>query len=210
MRARLEGDWTLLALRERVEALRGELGEVPTANVSWDLSAVRRLDPTGALLLWQAWGRRQPEDLRWPPAPMKDMFQALFARLGSKQGKPARPPRIQNVRQFGQGLLNLASHLLDAVALLGQVTRDLGTLARHPNLIAWKDISAHLYRSGAQALGITALVGVLVGITLSYLTAKQLQSYGADIYVINILGISVWRELGPLLAAILALAFTNG
>ena len=58
LRARLEGDWTLLALRERVEALRGELGEVPTANVSWDLSAVRRLDPTGALLLWQAWGRR--------------------------------------------------------------------------------------------------------------------------------------------------------
>ena len=181
--ARLEGDWTLLALRERVEALRGELGEVPTANVSWDLSAVRRLDPTGALLLWQAWGRRQPDDLRWPPAPMADMFQALFARLGSKQGKPARPPRAQNVRQFGQGLLNLASHLLDATALLGQVTRDLGTLVRHPNLIAWKDISAHLYRSGAQALGITALVGVLV--------------------VINILGISVWRELGPLLAAIL-------
>ncbi|WP_082938613.1 ABC transporter permease [Mitsuaria sp. 7] len=203
LQARLEGDWTLLALRERVEVLRGELGEVPTANVSWDLSAVRRLDPTGALLLWQAWGRRQPEDLRWPPAPMADMFQALFARLGSKQGKLAKPPRAQNVRQFGQGLLNLASHLLDATALLGQVTRDLGTLARHPNLIAWKDISAHIYRSGAQALGITALVGVLVGITLSYLTAKQLQSYGADIYVINILGISVWRELGPLLAAIL-------
>jgi len=203
LQARLEGDWTLLALRERVEALRGELGEVPTANVSWDLSAVRRLDPTGALLLWQAWGRRQPEDLRWPPAPLSDMFQALFARLGSKQGKPARPPRARKVRQFGQGLLNLAGHLLDATALLGQVTRDVGTLIRHPHLIAWKDISAHVYRSGAQALGITALVGVLVGITLSYLTAKQLQSYGADIYVINILGISVWRELGPLLAAIL-------
>lgn len=203
VQARLEGDWTLLALRERVEALRGELGDMPKNEVSWDLSAVSRLDPTGALLLWQAWGRRQPDQLRWPPAPLADMFQALFARLGSKQGKPGKPPRAQNVRQFGQGLLNLASHLLDAVALLGQVVRDVGTLARHPALISWKDISAHIYRSGAQALGITALVGVLVGITLSYLTAKQLQSYGADIYVINILGISVWRELGPLLAAIL-------
>ena len=203
VQARLEGDWTLLALRERVEALRGELGDMPKNEVSWDLSAVSRLDPTGALLLWQAWGRRQPDQLRWPPAPLADMFQALFARLGSKQGKPGKPPRAQNVRQFGQGLLNLASHLLDAVALLGQVVRDVGTLVRHPALISWKDISAHIYRSGAQALGITALVGVLVGITLSYLTAKQLQSYGADIYVINILGISVWRELGPLLAAIL-------
>jgi len=42
-----------------------------------------------------------------------------------------------------------------------------------------------------------------VGVTLSYLTAKQLKTYGADIFIVNILGISVWRELGPLLAAII-------
>ncbi|OWQ93362.1 ABC transporter permease [Roseateles aquatilis] len=203
VQARLEGDWTLLALRERVEALRHELAAMPKSGVSWDLSAISRLDPTGALLLWQAWGRRQPDDLRWPPAPLAPMFQALFARLSGKQGKPAKPPRVESARRLGQGLLNLVDHLLSATTLLGQVVRDLATLARQPSLIAWRDISAHIYRSGAQALGITALVGVLVGITLSYLTAKQLQNFGADIYVINILGISVWRELGPLLAAIL-------
>lgn len=202
--ARLEGDWTLLSLREHVEALRKELTALPKNGVRWDLSAVSRLDPTGALLLWQAWGRRQPDDLRWPDDDQAaPMFQALFARLGSKQGKPARPPRMESAREFGEGLLTVARHLLDATVLLGQVTRDLGRLIRQPGLIAWRDISAHIYRSGAQALGITALVGVLVGITLSYLTSKQLQNFGADIYVINILGISVWRELGPLLAAIL-------
>lgn len=202
-RARLEGEWTLLALRERVEALRQELGTMPKSDVQWDLSAVSRLDPTGALLLWQAWGRQQPQDLQWPPEPLAPMFQALFKRLSSKQGKPQRPHRAESAKRLGQGLLDLFHHLRDATALLGQVVRDLGLLARRPGLIAWRDISAHIYRSGAQALGITALVGVLVGITLSYLTAKQLQNFGADIYVINILGISVWRELGPLLAAIL-------
>ena len=50
---------------------------------------------------------------------------------------------------------------------------------------------------------ITALVGFLVGMTLSYLTAKQLRTFGADIFVVNILGIGIWREIGPLLAAIL-------
>ncbi|UXH77174.1 ABC transporter permease [Roseateles amylovorans] len=203
VQARLEGDWTLLALRERVEALRQELSALPKSEVRWDLSAVSRLDPTGALLLWQAWGRRQPDQMTWPAEPLAPMFQALFARLSAKPGKPARPPRRESVRQLGDGLVKLAGHLLDATALLGQVVQDLGRMARHPGLISWRDISAHIYRSGAQALGITALVGVLVGITLSYLTAKQLQNFGADIYVINILGISVWRELGPLLAAIL-------
>lgn len=203
LKARLVGDWTLLSLREHVEALRKELAGVPKSEAEWDLSAVTRLDPTGALLLWQAWDRRQPERVEWPGEPLAPMFQALFARLASKQGKPVKPHRVQTTRVFGEGLLNLARHLLDATALLGQVVRDLGQMARRPGLIAWRDISAHIYRSGAQALGITALVGVLVGITLSYLMAKQLQQFGADIYVINILGISVWRELGPLLAAIL-------
>lgn len=202
--ARLEGEWTLLSLREGVHNLQAELATLPAAGqVHWDLSAVSRLDPTGALLLWQAWGRQKPERLQWPPAPLADMFQALFARLGSKPGRPARPPRPENAKRLGRGLLGLADHLLGATQLLGQVALDLGRLARHPGLIAWRDISAHIYRSGAQALGITALVGFLVGITLSYLTARQLQNFGADIYVINILGISVWRELGPLLAAIL-------
>ncbi|MBB3196437.1 ABC transporter permease [Roseateles terrae] len=203
VQARLEGDWTLLALRDRVEALRTELGTLPRSGVRWDLSAVARMDPTGALLLWQAWGRQQPADLQWPTTAAAAMFQAQFARLSAKSGKATRPHRKESPWKLGQTLFHLAEHLIDAIALFGQVVRDCGRMARHPGLVAWSDISAHIYRSGAQALGITALVGVLVGITLSYLIARQLQNFGADIYVINILGISVWRELGPLLAAIL-------
>ncbi|WAC72826.1 ABC transporter permease [Roseateles sp. SL47] len=203
VQARLEGEWTLLSLRERVEVLRAELSALPASGVAWDLSAVSRMDPTGALLLWQAWGRQQPDQLQWPAAPAASMFQAQFARLSAKQGKVTRPHRRESPWKLGQGLFNLAEHLIEAIALFGQVVRDVGRMIRHPGLIAWSDISAHIYRSGAQALGITALVGVLVGITLSYLIARQLQNFGADIYVINILGISVWRELGPLLAAIL-------
>ena len=60
-----------------------------------------------------------------------------------------------------------------------------------------------MYRAGALALPITALVGFLVGVTLSYLTSRQLKAYGADVFIVNILGIGVWRELGPMLAAIL-------
>jgi phospholipid/cholesterol/gamma-HCH transport system permease protein len=74
---------------------------------------------------------------------------------------------------------------------------------RHPGRAAWRETSANVYRAGSLALPITALVGFLVGVTLSYLTSRQLKAYGADVFIVNILGIGVWRELGPMLAAIL-------
>jgi phospholipid/cholesterol/gamma-HCH transport system permease protein len=67
----------------------------------------------------------------------------------------------------------------------------------------WREISANVYHAGFQALGITALVGFLIGVVLSFLSAQQLRTFGGDIYLVNLLGMSVIRELGPLLAAIL-------
>jgi phospholipid/cholesterol/gamma-HCH transport system permease protein len=88
-------------------------------------------------------------------------------------------------------------------ALVGQLVIDVARLARNPARIPWREISATVYRSGAQALPITALLGFLVGVVLSYLSARELQSFGAELYVVNIVGIGVVRELGGLLTAIL-------
>jgi phospholipid/cholesterol/gamma-HCH transport system permease protein len=67
----------------------------------------------------------------------------------------------------------------------------------------WRDVSGHLYRIGATAMPITALVGFLIGVVLAYLTSQQLRQFGADAFIVNILGVSLIRELGPMLAAIL-------
>src|SRR2546427_3451838 len=72
-----------------------------------------------------------------------------------------------------------------------------------PHRGPWRDISGHLYSMGATALPITALVGFLIGVVLAYLMALQLRQFGAESFIVNILGISLIRELGPLLAAIL-------
>jgi phospholipid/cholesterol/gamma-HCH transport system permease protein len=64
-------------------------------------------------------------------------------------------------------------------------------------------MSGHLYHIGATALPITALVGFLIGVVLAYLMSQQLKQFGADSFIVNILGISLIRELGPVLAAIL-------
>jgi phospholipid/cholesterol/gamma-HCH transport system permease protein len=87
--------------------------------------------------------------------------------------------------------------------LLGGFVLDFAKLLRHPLRGPWREISAQVYRVGTQALGITALVGCLIGVVLSYLSAQQLAVFGAGQFIVKLLGIATVRELGPVLAAIL-------
>ena len=197
--ARLEGDWSLLALRGHFETLSAQAAELWRAGVAWDLRSLQRLDNAGAMMLWDAWDQRLASEVTWLPE-----HQAMFAKLAVPKLPLARRGRMPaGVTAFGGDLFLMAEHLVAGTRLLGQLALDCWQLLKHPGLIAWRDISVNIYRTGAQSMGITALVGFLVGVTLSYLTSRQLRLFGADIYVVNILGLSVWRELGPLLAAIL-------
>lgn len=198
---RVAGDWTVLALRQRYEEFRqrvaAAVAEAPDAL--WDLRGLGRLDTAGALTLWQGWGRKPPGRLLWLPEHV-----TLFSQFMQPAALPRRRARLgPGVALAGLKLAAFAQHAVDLVALVGRLVLDFGRMLRHPGLVGWREISANVFRTGAQALPITALVGFLVGLTLSYLISKQLKAYGADIFVINILGLAVLRELGPLLAAII-------
>ncbi|WP_157275378.1 ABC transporter permease [Pelomonas sp. Root1444] len=198
---RVSGDWTLLGLRGRYEEFRERVASAATAGDDplWDLRNLSRLDTAGALTLWQGWGQKPPSRLLWLPEHV-----TLFAQFMQPAALPRRRPGLgPGLASAGLSLLAFARHGVDIVALTGRLLLDLLRVLRHPSLIGWREISANVYRTGAQALPITALVGFLVGLTLSYLISKQLKAYGADIFVINILGLAVLRELGPLLAAII-------
>jgi phospholipid/cholesterol/gamma-HCH transport system permease protein len=80
---------------------------------------------------------------------------------------------------------------------------DVLHLLRHPADIPKREISANIYKSGVLAMPVTALVGFLIGVVLSYLSSLQLRQFGADIFIVNILGLGIIRELGPVLVAIL-------
>lgn len=200
LRVELSGAWNLRALEQHLAGLTARLAECSRA-VAWDLSKVTALDHAGALLLWRAWGRRRAEHLHLRPE-----HEAIFAHLAlppEPEKLPVRRGWLEQLLASGRRILMLTEHLIYAVVLLGRVTLAIPGLALNPSRIPWRDISANIYRTGAQALAITALVGFLVGVVLSYLTAQQLRVFGADIFIVNLLGVSVIRELGPVLAAIL-------
>jgi phospholipid/cholesterol/gamma-HCH transport system permease protein len=198
----LSGQWTLrgLVADPKMTAKIAHLSSKDKVN-HWDMNDVAVLDSAAALMLWKAWGKQLPEALLLRPE-----HQRLFERWQA-QTLPKKP-----VVDTGSSLIlhtlqklfvRLWNQGLDLVSLLGQLFLDIAYLIRHPGDIPWAEISIVIYESGVRALGITALVGFLIGIVLSYLSALQLKIFGAEVYIIDILGLSIIRELGPLLAAIL-------
>jgi phospholipid/cholesterol/gamma-HCH transport system permease protein len=196
------GIWQVHALGERksIKALSRQLASLKDSPRTWDLSQVASIDHIGAQLFWNAWGKKRPADLIL--APRQD---ELFKRIeeSSKLKAPAKAPRDNVVMKLGLMILRFFEHMQGFIKLIGQVVQDIGRFVRHPFSGPWREISANIYHAGFQALGITALVGFLIGIVLSYLSAQQLRAYGGDSFLVNLLGMSVIRELGPLLAAIL-------
>jgi phospholipid/cholesterol/gamma-HCH transport system permease protein len=200
---RLAGEWRLMALASRYEAIRAELGNrAQDGGLGWNLDSIESLDSVGAMMLWQAWGHRFPERLLVPPS-----LEPVFARLYASSKKPETGPepkkRLEWVVTVGRLSLALWRHLVDFIALIGQLIIDIGHVLRDPREGPWRETSANLYKSGVRAMPVTALVGFLIGIVLSYLSALQLKNFGADIFIVNILGMGIIRELGPVLVAVL-------
>jgi phospholipid/cholesterol/gamma-HCH transport system permease protein len=199
----LSGRWTLAAIADGAAALAQQLAELGgEGEATWDCTGIAALDSAGAMLLWRAWGRRLPELLLANPGHLR-----VFDRIRAADHEPPgiAPPRspLEWVITVGAAAIGLWRHLVDFVALLGQVLLDCLHLARMPQDLPRREISANLFKSGVRAMPVTALVGFLIGIVLSYLSALQLKQFGADIFIVNILGMGIIRELGPVLVAVL-------
>ena len=203
----LRGQWTAadLAAPSVWAALAHDLRELKSGREAsqprWDLRQMERLDHVGAQVLWTHWGRQWPADVQADDSQRRILNAvARFGVLPVVRTEPDWRARIEN---FGTWLLRGADHALGLTRLMGQLLLDLLRLLRRPQDGPWRDLSGHLFRIGATALPITALVGFLIGVVLAYLISRQLLQFGADAFVVNILGVSLIRELGPLLAAIL-------
>lgn len=196
----LAGHWTLAAMLPELDRLTSELKASTRANTIWDLSAVTRLDSAAAVLLWRAWGNTWPDTLE-----ISAMHRAVVGRVAALPDElpPPYDRAFLPIHGLGSLVLKAGNNLFGLISLLGQLILDIAHLVRFPHEIPWKEFAANIYKAGAQALPVTALVGFLIGVTISYLSALQLRGFGADLFIVNILGISIIRELGPVLVAVL-------
>lgn len=198
------GRWTALAMSSRRtwDALSSNLAGLPASDDrSWDLRPIEQLDHIGAQLLWNHWRQAWPANVE-----MDSQHKAVLDQVALYTCSAPTEPRLKPADRFkafahnGPRMMFVAR---DFLRLIGQLTLDIGKLIRAPHRGPWRDFSGQIYQFGTTALPITALVGLLIGVVLAYLTSQQLRQYGAETFIVNILGLSLIRELGPVLAAVL-------
>lgn len=198
---KLSGRWTLSGLTA-ISAdgwQRLERYGVEAARYVWDCREIEALDSLGALRLWRLWGRRLPERCLLTPAQAH-----LFERIAELPTHVAPPASAWGgLARLGRAALRFLRHVYQMVVMIGQLVLDVLHVLRHPADLPLKEISANLYRAGVLALPVTALIGFLIGVVLAFLSALQLGRLGADLLIVNVLGLGIIRELAPMLVAIL-------
>ncbi|MBZ0268368.1 MlaE family lipid ABC transporter permease subunit [bacterium] len=175
-----------------------------------DASAVVAMDTAGALVL-----ARLVDGLRSTGRPVRldglaRHHESLLGLVESnRQGPPPAPLRPRALERFGTGTENLLRNTVGFLSFLGHVfVSSAGALFR-PRQIRGALVLRNLQTAGADALPIVGLLSLLVGIVIAYQGAIQLHRYGADIFIVDLVGLSLLREIAPLITAIIVAGRTG-
>lgn len=198
----LTGQWSLREPGNDFAKLKKSLQPLfADASTQWNLLEVEQLDAAGASTLLAGWNNTLNANIVIKPEHAV-LFNTLI-NLPKATTKTIKLDWLYPLSIIGKSLLRLAQHCNAFFHLLFLLLIEIAYSLHHPKDFPWREFSANVFKSGVKALPVTALLGFMVGVVMGYLMSKQLHTFGADIYIVNILGLSIIRELGPVLMAVL-------
>jgi phospholipid/cholesterol/gamma-HCH transport system permease protein len=175
------------------------------ARLIVDASRLTYCDGAGAALLLELrrhqQGRRQTYEIQ----SLDPAYQALLDLYGRwEMQRPESLAQAESpVAQIGRATMAVWNDVVVLIAFVGQLSLALIQAVRRPSVVRWKDAVLTAELAGVNALPIICLLGFLLGLIMAFQSAIPMRQFGADIYVANLIGLSMLRELGPLLTAII-------
>jgi phospholipid/cholesterol/gamma-HCH transport system permease protein len=188
-----------------VSRLWAETLRAAAAPVTIDLSAVTYCDGAGAALVVAAERRAAAAGGGGVVGAAPEIAAVIaLARKGEAAAtEPKKPAKDGLAIGLGRGAVEGVRGMGDSIAFLGEaITATLTSLAR-PWTLRWADTMRHAEEAGTRALPLIAMLGFLFGLILAFQSAIPMRQYGAEIFVANLVAVSVFRELGPLLSAVI-------
>lgn len=199
------GAWTI----EHATRLDGALTipvEAKSKTAILDLSAIDQLDTSGAWLISRHGNQLHDAGFAVETKEGDPDLAVLLKRVVETEDVlPTEPPRRNlgdKIAELGAGAEAVVLESRDLLAFFGALITALFRLAFTPWKLRWNAIFSHLEQTGLNALPIVGLINLLVGVVLAFQGADQLARFGAQTFTINMLGISVLREMAVLLTAI--------
>jgi phospholipid/cholesterol/gamma-HCH transport system permease protein len=166
-----------------------------------DLAGLEAVDTTGATLLLSAEAAGAGNAIRGATPPVAAVLDRVRAALAAPRPKPE--PGLPLLARIGHAAWHGGRNMLGAVGFLGELMVTLALTVLRPGRLRLRELLRHLDEAGTRAFGLTVLLGVLLGVILAFQSAIPLRRFGAEIFVPNLVGISLLRELGPLMAGVI-------
>lgn len=201
---RCVGSWTMSEVGTVERVLRAM--DWPAGGVlRFEGSGIHAFDTGGAVVLARALmeARRRGckvtvEGLRTEYAQLMNLVSAHWdAMMAQVAARPNGKVRLQS------SVSNLVERLLQGVAFIGESSMALLRVCSSPTRLRWRSALNSLRLDGVNALPITGLLTFLIGVVIAYQGAEQLRKFGTNIFIVDLVGISLLREIAPLIAAIL-------
>ncbi len=206
----LSGCWSargLGSIAHQLELVRLPDGDGKKALV--DGAGIAALDTAGAWVLQQWLQRLRAEGgvvtLSGLPEPFARLMDIVAKQLADEAAHPApaAPPRPNALASVGHSAANAIGRMLALLAFVGEGATAFAHSIVHPTRWRWRPILFNIRTAGFDALPIVGLLSFLLGVVVAYQGADQLRLYGANIFVVDLVGVSMLREFAPLITAII-------
>jgi phospholipid/cholesterol/gamma-HCH transport system permease protein len=184
--------------------VRRAVAEVPSRRVVVDAAGVDYCDGAGIAIFVDL--LRQPREPGVEIANLKPAFEVLLKQFDPKvleHDLDPEPPRGPAVEEVGRAAYTVWRDIRTQVSFVGETVAALTHAFRNPSSVRWRDVWRICEQVGADALPIVALISFLLGMILAFQSAVPMKRFGAEIFVADLIGLSMLRELGPLMTAIL-------
>lgn len=202
----LAGSWTALGIAQ----ITKQLDMLPSASAKViDASRIDELDTAGAWVILKLAHGKGGESAGIEVRDLRPEFAKLLAVVGQEIAHQATMPPpaaalpplwLENLGRTTADMVEQGGALL---AFIGECALAIGGWLSHPKRIRWRPILYNIRSAGFDALPIVGLIAFLLGLVVAYQGANQLKQYGANIFVADLVGISMLREFAPLITAII-------
>jgi phospholipid/cholesterol/gamma-HCH transport system permease protein len=179
------------------------------STIMLNAAKIEALDTAGAWILQQSMARWHVSGINVQVCDLAPQFAHLFAAVGehlasaATSSRPPLPAHQSLLESLGRRTTAFFQQSLAIFSFLGECSMALASSLAHPARIRWRPILYNIRSAGFDALPIVGLLSFLLGVVVAYQGAAQLRQYGANIFVADLVGLSMLREFSPLMTAII-------
>ena len=209
------GDWTADTLPEAAKSLEKYSKTCQNISIQWDVSSIGQIDSAGMMLFIYYYDLIQAQQCSVELTGARHEYEKLHNLLRQFVKEPSlqKPTILSRLTapftRLGESATSSWDDIVEFLSFIGEDFIALIHSLKHPATIRYSAIIKNIEDAGVRALPIITLTSLLIGIVIAYQGAVQLQKFGANIFIVDMIGISVTRELAPLITAIVVAGRTG-